>query len=181
MIKNGGVMDPLSLLGAAILTAVLIAGILAGRWRDSGEKNQRAQLLAWLLGVALAFLVGALVYSGHPRWPINENEDRFLAVLLPLVALTEAIALFLKPSLAWSGRLLVALAASPILLFKSEFFQTWSTPTWLWLGGLPIGLMLAWVSLDFQVRHLPPRTVLLGLAGVDAGAGIVLMFDGYAP
>ncbi len=173
-------MDPLSLLGAAILTAVLIAGILAGRWRDSGEKNQRAQLLAWPLGVALAFLVGALVYSGHPRWPINENEDRFLAVLLPLVALTEAIALFLKPSLAWSGRLLVALAASPILLFKSEFFQTWSTPTWLWLGGLPIGLMLAWVSLDLQVRHLPPRTVLLGLAGVNAGAGIVLMFAGYA-
>jgi hypothetical protein len=173
-------MIPLSFYGGMVLTAVLVTTILAGRGRSAAAF--RFQLLAWPIGVGLAFFVGALAYSGRPRWPlIRENEDRFLALLLPLVTLVEALALFSKSWLAWPGRVLVALAAAPILLLGSVYFQTWTTAqTCLWLGALASCLMLAWVSLDLQVRHLPPRTVLLGLAGVNAGAGITLMFAGYA-
>jgi hypothetical protein len=175
-------MVPLSLLGAVILTALLTASILAGRWQASEEPSGRRQLAAWPGGVALAFLVGAVVYSGHPRWPFTtENEDRFLGILLPLMALVEIGAIFLKPWLAWFGRLLVAGSAVPLLLWGSAYFQTWSTTLeCLWLTGLPIFLMLAWVSLDLQIQHLPPRTVLFGLAGVNAGAGVVLLIAGYA-
>jgi len=173
-------MDVMSLLGAMVLTALVAGGMLAGRW-DSTERSSRAQLLSWPLGVALAFLVGALVFSGRPRWPIKENEDRLLAILLPLVAFTEAGAFFLKSWLAWTGRLILAFAATPILLAGTTYLKDWTVPqASLWLGGLASCLLLAWASLDLQMKHLPPRLVLVGLAGVAAGAGITLMFGGYA-
>jgi hypothetical protein len=164
-------------LGAVILTVVLTMAVLAGR---RNETLPRAQLLAWPAGVALAFFVGALVYSGHPRSVYAENEDRFLAILLPLVAGTESLALF-RPRLGWSCRLVLAGAASPILLLNSVYLQTWTiSQVLLWLGGLGACLLLGWISLDRQIRHLPARTVLFGLAGVNAGAGVVLMIAGYA-
>src|SRR5262249_49323504 len=148
-------MIPPSLFGAVILTAVLVAAILIGRGQDNS--SARLQPLAWPLGLALAFFVGALVYSGHPHWPLyKENEDRFLAFLLPLAALVEGLALFVKPWLVWPGRLLVALAAGPILLYGSSYLQTWTTSqACLWLGCLAGSVMLAWVSLDLQIRYLP--------------------------
>src|SRR5262249_31592731 len=129
-------MIPLSFVGGVLLTAVLAAAIVAGR----GHSNSpfRFQFLAWPIGVGLAFFVGVLVYSGRPRWPfLKENEDRFLAVLIPLVTWLEALGLLSKPWFAWPGRLLVALVATPVLLFGSTYFEAW-TPAQasLWFGGL---------------------------------------------
>jgi hypothetical protein len=173
-------MIPLSFFGGLALTAVLVTAIVAGRGRSSN--SSRLQFVAWPIGLGLAFFVGAFVYSGRPRWPfIRENEDRLLAILIPLATLIEALALLTKPWLVWPGRLLVAVIATPVLLFGSSYFETWTAQqTWLWLGGLGSCLMLAGVSLDLQIRHLPPRTLLLALAGVNAGAGLTLMFAGYA-
>lgn len=171
-------MIPDSFFGAVIVTALLVCAILFGRGQNSAS---RTQCLAWPLGVGLAFLVGAVVYSGHPRWPLQQNEDRFLACLIPLATLVETLGQFSKAWLVWPGRILVAVATVPILLYGSAYFETWTTPqTVIWVGGLAACLMIAWVSLDLQIRHLPPRTVLFGLAGVNAGAGIVVMLEGYA-
>jgi len=174
-------MVSISLFGAVILTCLVVVSVLWCRWSDKVE-NGKVQLLAWPVGIGLAFLIGAAVYSGHPRWPLtSENEDRFLAILLPLAVMTEVVAFFLPGWVAWTGRLLISLSATPLLLLGTVYFQTWSgLQTTLWLGILATCLMLAWVSLDCQIRLLPPRTVLFGLAGVNAGAGIVLMIGGYA-
>ena len=174
-------MVSISLFGAVILTCLVVVSVLWCRWSDKVE-NGKVQLLAWPVAIGLPFLIGAAIYSGHPRWPFtSENEDRFLAILLPLAVMTEVVAFFLPGWVAWTGRLLISLSATPLLLLGTVYFQTWSgLQTALWLGILADCLMLAWVSLDCQIRLLPPRTVLFGLAGVNAGAGIVLMIGGYA-
>src|ERR1700730_18097831 len=114
-------MEEILSLRALVLTAVPAAiGLLFFGWRWRWRPPARLSLV-WPWCVGIPFLVGAWLNSGHPRWPLTVSEDRFLAILLPAAILVECLAPFLATRLAWFLRLVVAVAAAPILLHASVY------------------------------------------------------------
>jgi hypothetical protein len=136
------------------------------------------------LVVGLAFLLGAWMDSGHPRWPMREDQDRFLGLVWPAAVFAECLAVYLPTAVAWCLRALLAMAIGPVLLLGTTYLtgeHRWTTAVaCAWFGGMGALLMLTWAGATWAAGRLPQQILLWGLVLVNTGTGVVVMISGYA-
>ncbi len=141
-------------VGAAVLfCAVAIPG---RRWSPA-----RRWSIAGVWSVLPAFVAGCWIWSGRPRWPLAEDQDRLLAVLVPGLLLCETVAVALPRWLGWLPRLVAAVATLPILLYGSAYLTEAGGPgtrlwgiaeLWAYLAAGAVLIGLAWLALDRSQR-----------------------------
>jgi hypothetical protein len=170
----------------AAATAALVV-LLCARPRSS--PRPRLFALGWVLGLAVGFCAGCLVLGLEYPWPPRNVQGRFLALVLPLVVVVELLAVLLPSWAAWTLRLGVAAATTPILLHSTRFVAhlpgmdgaDWSpAEQWLIQGGLGAGLAAVWIALAVLARRAPRTSVPFALALSCAGASLALMLSDYA-
>src|SRR5207302_1905009 len=177
----------LKAISAAALAAAAFVWLCGFLWRTAPS----ARAASSVVGPALGFALGAWILGVAPNWPPREDQDRFLLVLLPAVAVIELVAAFAGRFrwLAWVPRVAVAALAARVLLEKSSYLTDLSGPgTREWtpgqtaaiLGGLAVALAAVWAATARLARRSPGRAVPFSLAGACAGAGVLVMLTGYA-
>lgn len=183
--------DPTLIFEALALAAgIVAAAVLLTRWPWRKPAATRTAINA-LLGVLLGVYLGCWWLGLMPHWPPREDQDRFLLLLLPAVALIEIIGT-LDDRLRWVlwlPRLLIAAGAARLLLHGSVYIAggadpetgAWTpTETWLILGGSGTALAATWFLLSILVRRTQPQSVLLAAALACGAASITVMLSGYA-
>jgi hypothetical protein len=185
---------PLALVESAVVA--LLASFLtwsAGRWAPR-RLGGRALGTAWRwpLAVGLGFYLGAAVLGVRPRWSIREDQDRFLGLILPGILVAEALlpALRAPTRLGLILRCAASAAVAPVLLHGSSYVADLAGPgtaewpparRWLIFGVLGLATACNWSCLVWiQARSLSAARVPASLATVLLGAGLVVMFSGYA-
>ncbi len=178
-------MPDYNLMAAALLvsavTAALTRLVVARRLRPR---------IAWILGLGAGVYAGCGVLGMVPRWPIPEDRDRFLVILLPLTLAVEITAAALpKPRwLALPLRLIVAGAAAPILLHNSIYLADLSGPhsaewpplvAFVILFGLAAVLAVLWVLLSLLQSRAADRPASIALAITTLAAAVTVMLSGY--
>src|SRR5438876_870309 len=115
-------MPSVETLGPALAGVLALAAalVLAGAWPWKSPRPTRLAL-GWTLGLGLSFLLGGYLLTDHPRWPLAEDQDRLLGLLLPVALVVEVVAAFARVprGLAWALRLVVAAGAAPVLLYHT--------------------------------------------------------------
>jgi hypothetical protein len=170
-----------------ITTAVLLA-LFRSRWlRGPSFRASIAEVLSFGAG----FYAGCLVLGIQPRSFLREDQDRLLALLLPGTLAVELLIAWRKcPNItAWSLRLLVGLAIVPVLLYGTIYLsdaagpetREWSTTTLaLAIGGGATAFLAELGALAALSRRGTGIAEVAALAIVGAGAGVTIMFSGYA-
>jgi hypothetical protein len=177
--------DPIEIFeaSAAALAVAAVVLLLFGKLGRPGWASAA--------GVGVGFFVGAWLLEVCPHFPLKEDKDRWLLVLLPAAVGVEVAASFLRrlPWLAWPLRLVLAAGAAPVLLYGSVYLSDKGDPssrkwgpeqTWLILGGMALALAAVWALLDRLARWGAAGTVPLALALASAGSGVTVMLSGYA-
>jgi hypothetical protein len=144
-----------------------------------------------VLGVALGFFLGCSWLDLLPGWPPREDQDRLLAVLVPVLVVIELAAAF--PGRyhwrVWLPRFVLAALAARILLHHTVYLVDLAGPgtrewtpaqTWLILTGLAVALAGTWVALALLAKRAPGRSIPLALSLACAGAALAVMLSGYA-
>jgi hypothetical protein len=172
--------------GAAAAVAALV--VLALHW-PAPTAGPRRWAVGWVLGVGVAFLLGCRLMGRWPHWPPSEDQDRFLALLVPAVTVVELAAALLPGRwwLVWPLRLVVAAGAAPLLLHQSVYLADLAgpdsaewTPAQARLTLLVLGALLAagWGGLELLAWRCPGRSLPLCLALTCAGAAAAVMLSG---
>ncbi|AMV38462.1 hypothetical protein [Planctomyces sp. SH-PL62] len=142
--------------------------------------------------VAIGAAVGLAVLGVRPRWPLREDQDRFLGLVLPGVLVLEAVvgAVGLPRWGAVGLRLAASMAVAPALLYGSIYLADLAGPgSALWppgrrypiLVGLGAALFGVWWVLGWAARRSGSAVrVPLALATAIGGAGAAVMLSGYA-
>jgi hypothetical protein len=178
-------MPDFPLMGAALLVSAVTAALtlLAAAWLLRLK-------IGWVLGLGAGIYAGCAVLGVVPRWPIPEDRDRFLVVLLPLTLAVEMTATAAKRPrwLAPSLRLTLAGAAAPILLYNSVYLVDLSGPhsaEWppplaaIILLGLAAALAALWELLALLQSRAVDRPASAALALTTLAAGVTVMLSGY--
>jgi hypothetical protein len=143
------------------------------------------------LSVSLGLVVGCWVLGLRPHWPPQQDQDRLLFILLPILTGVEVATAFARSSrwLRLLLRLVVVAGAAPVLLYNSTYLadlagpgtREWTpTQAWLILGGLAAALAAVWSALALLTQRITGRSVPLAVAVASAGAAITVMLSGYA-
>ena len=181
-------MPDFGLTGVAVLVAAIAAALpvrLAAFLR-----RPLLVRIGCVLGVGAGVYASCAVLGLRPRWPVLEDRDRFLVVLLPLTLVVEtaAVAVSRPRWPAWLLRLVVAVAAAPILLHNSVYLADLSGPhsaEWppalavLILSLLATALAAVWALLALLHERTADRSVPAVLALSTAAAGVTVMLSGY--
>ncbi len=172
-------------LAALVSFATLMAVVWPGRGRV-----QRPAALGPTTALALGIAAGCAILGIHPRWPLAEDQDRLLAIVLPMALGVELATAFARPRwLAWTGRLLVVGLTGRILLHGSSYITDLVGPgSREWPPGTAAtvfaGLAAAQLALWFFPWRLALRTPDAShtavLAIVTFGTALVVMLSGYA-
>jgi hypothetical protein len=175
---------------AAAASAAVAAVVLLIFGRPWGAPDPRRVAVGWALGVGSAWLLGCWLLDVRPGWPPREDKDRFLGLLLPATVLVELMATVGKaPRVAWLLRLGIAAGAVRLLLHNTSYLadlagpgtREWSAAQmWFWTGVPAAALAAVWAALALLTRRAPGRSVPLALALACAGAGVTVMYSGYA-
>ena len=137
----------------------------------------------------MGWVAGCWLLGVRPHWPIREDLDRLLLIVLPAVLLVEVAALSRKVPrwIVWVGRLVVVAGVSRVLLHGTSYLAgagestAWSpTQTWSILVSMAMVLGADWWLLARLARQEPGLSLWISLAGTCAGAGLVVMLSGYA-
>lgn len=172
-----------AMIAAGAASALLVAAGLSWK-RPAGAVRSGA---AWLLGLALAMIIGARLLSLSPHWPPRDGLDRLLFVILPAAFVVELIGRIPQvPRWAtWTLRGVLAASAGRVLLHGSSYLDG-SASDWT-VGEIRIALAIAtgallavWWALDRLVQRSPGISVSFALAEVSIAAGLALMLSGYA-
>src|SRR5262245_2035693 len=142
--------DPILML-KAMLAAALAAAAITIIHALTGAKKPAWLSLGAILGAMVGFSLGCWLLGIQPNWPPREDTDRFLFVLLPIVAVIELAATHAGKWrwVAWPLRTLVAVAAARVLLHDTVYVADKAGPgsrewtaeeTWQFLGGLGAAL-----------------------------------------
>ena len=171
-------------IAASGLTSALLVG--AGRRAGLGD--------VWAFGpaVGLGCYIGLSILGVRPRWPMREDQDRFLGIVLPAILAAEAaVGILRRPSRpGFAARLLAATAVALAILYGSSYLVDLDGPgsaEWppirrcLILGGLGLATACNWSALVWiQSRSRSAALIPLALATAVSGAGPAIMLSGYA-
>lgn len=169
--------DPILLLKANALAAAA-CGVIVGIARRFGR-------VGGAIGAALGAMAGAWMLGLASHVPPRDALERFLLVLLPVVAVADAI-----PH-RWTRttlRLGVAAAATPLLIHGSSYVtdqfgpgsREWSVGRTVSMeAGLGFALFLAWTAVT-RLAERSGRSIAIAVSGTAAVAGITVMLSGYA-
>jgi hypothetical protein len=183
-------MPDFTLMGAALLVSAVTAALtlLVVAWPPRTPHPLRLRI-AWVLALGAGIYAGCGVLGMVPRWPIPEDRDRFLVVLLPLTLAVEIAAAANRPRwLALLLRLTLAASAAPILLYNSVYLVDLSGPhsaEWpphvaaVILFGLAAALALLWELLALLQARTVDRPASAALALTTLAAGATVMLSGY--
>jgi hypothetical protein len=178
-------MPDYTLMVAALLVSAVTAALtlLAAAWL------LRLQI-GWVLGFGAGIYAGCAVLGMVPHWPIPEDRDRFLAILLPLTLAVEITTVAAKKPrwLAPSLRLILAGAAAPVLLYNSVYLVDLSGPhsaewppllAFVILLGLAAALFTLWELLARLQARAVDRPAAAALTLTTLAAGATVMLSGY--
>jgi hypothetical protein len=178
-------MPDFTLIGAALLVSAVTAALtlLVAAWTLRLKSG-------WILGLGAGIYAGCAVLGMVPRWPIPEDRDRFLVILLPLTLAVEITASVVhRPRwLAPALRLTLAGAAAPILLYNSVYLVDLSGPhsaEWppllasVVLFGLAAALAALWELLALLQARTVDRPASAALALTILAAAVTVMLSGY--
>jgi hypothetical protein len=172
--------DPIVMAEAAAAALVVAALVLAARSPDA----------RWVVGLGAGYYLGCWMLEIRPRWPIREDLDRLLVLVIPAVILVELLGAipWLPRWLIWALRVVVAGVGARVLLHGSMYLtgpagpgsSSWTTPqTWLILGSIAAAEVAAWGLLVLLARRSPGASLPIVLALVLGGTSIVIMLSGY--
>jgi len=173
----------LALAGAAALSAIVVL---------SGHRLSRQDLAATgAVAVGLGFVTGAWILGVRPTFPPREDLDRLFFVLLP-IAMGAEVGSVLLTRWRWAGwalRACVALMAGRVILDGTIYItdvagagtREWSPSIeTLVLGGLALGLLIAWRLLIGKNESDASRWTGFVLLLTVGASGLVIMLSGYA-
>jgi hypothetical protein len=176
-----------------LLEALTVAGLVAAMaFRIGRRAAPSGSGWVWDLAVGLGFYLGLAVLGAGPKWPIREDQDRFLGLVMPFALMAEAVRCSFSGSARWRiiGRFIVATAVAPLILHGSSYVADlagpgsaeWPLgPRWLIFGGLGSATLAAWSALlVIQSRSGSAVRVPWALAASLPAAGLVVMLSGYA-
>jgi hypothetical protein len=171
----------------ALATSASLAGIavLISGWPWRSPRPP-AVATGWIVGQGTGLVVGCSLLGLRPHWPPKEDLDRFFIIVVPMIAVVELAAPWLKVPrwLVSSMRIATAASIAPILLHGSSYVAgstAWSpVQSWLILGGLALALGSVWWLLASLARRAMGLSVAVSLAVTCAGAAIIVMLSGYA-
>ena len=175
-------MPDYSLMGAAFLVSAVAAAmtLLIAAWLRLR--------IGWILGYGAGIYAGCAVLGLIPHWPMPEDRDRFVVILLPLTLGVEIAAAYGPRWLALPLRLITAAAAAPILLYNSVYLVDLSGPgsaEWppllasIILLGLASVLATLWQLLARLQTYTADRPASTALVLTTLAAGPTLMLSGY--
>jgi hypothetical protein len=172
--------DPIVMAEAAAAALVVAALVLAARSPDA----------RWVVGLGAGYYLGCWMLEIRPRWPIREDLDRLLILVIPAVLLVELLGAIprLPGWLIWALRVVVAGLAARVLLHGSMYLSgpagpgssAWTTPqAWLILGSIAAAEVVAWVLLVLLARRSPGASLPIALALAVGGASMAVMLSAY--
>jgi hypothetical protein len=175
-------------MGLALLTAALVLGTLAwwGRrrghsaWADGG----------WVAGIGAGYYLGCWMLEIVPRWPIREDQDRLLGLVIPAVLAVELLGAFPKVPqwLIWTLRMAVAGLGARVLLHGSMYLTglpgpdstAWSAPqAWLILGSIAAAEAAVWVLLARLARQPVGASLPIALSVAVGAVSMTIMLSAY--
>jgi hypothetical protein len=185
--------DPLvlsSAVAAAVVAAAVVSWLIGGRALAKLPAPGRSGA-GWVAGIAIGVYLGCWILGVRPHWPLRDDQDRLLALALPLAASLELLAasVSLPGWLVWPSRLAVLAVCARALLHGTVYItdvtgpgtSNWSTTTaWLIFAGLAAAALAVWWLLETLTARAPVLTSTISFAGVCAGAALTVMLTGYA-
>lgn len=180
--------EPLLMLGS-FAAAFVVSATAAALGRSLGRSGGAVREA---FAIALGVCAGMFVLGVVPRWPPREDRDRFLLLVLPGIALLEALLplLGLPRRARLAARFLAAVAVAPAILHGSRYVADLAGPgsaTWppfqryMILAALGAALFGAWLTLSrTNWASGSSRRSPLALAVAIAGASACVMLSGYA-
>lgn len=158
-------------IGVALVPSILaVPAILRNLFRPP---SPAAGAFSWMfLAACIAFLI---VYL---RWAVIAGtaiEDRYAAVLVPLVALGAAEAVFARPVIRWpyialAGVLITTVVATGYSAVQSGPFAFFSAPSSLFLERVVLGRLSTAIPLSTEVLAW---FVLIGASGLAVAVAIL--------
>jgi hypothetical protein len=146
--------------------------------------------VGWVVGLGAGYYLGCWLLEIRPRWPIREDLDRLLMLVIPALLLVELLGAI--PRLprwpTWALRLGVAALGARVLLHGSLYLSgpagpdssAWTeTQKWLILGSIAAAEAAAWVLLAALARRSPGASLSIALALAVGGASMTVMLSGY--
>jgi hypothetical protein len=172
--------------GLAMLTSALILAIFAwwGRRRPAGFSWADA---GWAIGIGAGYYLGCWMLEIRPQWPIREDLDRLLGLVIPAVVLVEFLGAIprLPRWLIWVLRMAVAALGGRVLLHGSMYLagpgsSAWSaSQAWLILGSIAAAEALVWVLMVLLTQRSAGASLPIALA-IDLGcASMAIMLSAY--
>ncbi len=146
--------------------------------------------LGWTWGVGLGFFLGCWAFGFWPAWPPVGDRERWLTILLPATLIVGCLTAgtHMPGWWVWLPRLLLAAAATPILLFGTSYVadiagpgtREWPLPqALLIMSGLAATLVVVWYLVEQLQYRTAPAAVGAALFLTTAAAGIAVMHSGY--
>ncbi len=160
-------------------------------WRHRRSDDPIWSDIGWVVGLGAGFYAGCWVLEVRPRWPLTEDLDRLLMIVVPAVLAVELLAVFPRVPrwLTWVLRLAVAGCVARVLLHGSIYLAapadagalTWPPAlAWLILGLLATAQAVSWALLVLLAHRSPGVSLTIGLAIAIGGSAITIMLSGYA-
>lgn len=166
------------LVAAAVLGVACWIGRRAGAgWIDAG----------WVVGIAAGYYLGARMLEIVPRWPIREDLDRLLGLVLPAVLLVELLGAVSRVprSVIWAMRMAVAALGARVLLHGSIYLSgqgpsSWSpSREWLTFVAIAAAEAATWIVLARLSRRPSGASVTIALAVAIGAASVTIMLSAY--
>lgn len=172
--------DPIVMAQAVAVALVAAALVLAARSPDA----------RWVVGLGIGYYLGCWMLEIRPRWPVREDLDRLLVLVVPAVLLVELLGAIprLPRWLIWTLRIAVAGLGARVLLHGSMYLtgpagpesSAWTaTQTWLILGAIAAAETAVWVLLAALAWRSPGASLPMALAIAIGGASVTVMLSAY--
>ncbi len=172
--------DPIVMAQATGVALVVAALLLAARSPDA----------RWIVGLGAGYYLGCWMLEIRPRWPIREDLDRLLGLVIPAVLLVELMGAIprLPRWLIWILRIAIAGLGARVLLHGSMYLagpagpgsSAWTAPqAWLIFGSIAAAEAAVWVLLVVLARRSPGASLPIALAVAIGGASMSIMLSAY--
>ncbi len=177
-------------MGVSALAAFVVFTLFTLARSSVGESSGWRSTAASTIALGLGMVVGCAILGIRPHWPLLEDQDRLLAIVLPLAMGVELAAASTWPRrLAFAGRIGVSGTTASILLHGTTYLSDLTGPeSREWppalagtiLTGLAMAQFTGWLLAWRLAARSPGSSHLAGLAIVILGSSLAVMMSGYA-